>query len=173
MVDETMHGHELRPSLVREMLDFPLVLATLHLGVVLLVILWAAIGRFGRPRREPELFDSGAETFVHNTAELLRFGGRDAATIERYLWMVVRDVARQLGAPRDLLDQERSDELVDWLVERGSARGVDSDLRELVETCRGARERKRRGRRMLSVARNIHAWRTEILDGTRRARATQ
>ena len=59
VVDETLHGHEIQPSITRELLRFPLVLATLQALVTLGLLAWAAALRFGRPLAPAALLRPG------------------------------------------------------------------------------------------------------------------
>ncbi len=69
--DETLHGHEVVPSLWRELLSFPLVLVSLHVLLLLAVVVWAAMNRFGAPRSVPPALEPGTHFLVENTARLL------------------------------------------------------------------------------------------------------
>ena len=59
--DETMHGFEETPSLWKALFRFPLALVTLHVTLLVVVVVWAGLGRFGpaksaqpiRPRAKP------------------------------------------------------------------------------------------------------------------------
>src|SRR6185436_16030104 len=84
VVDETLHGHVAAPSLWRELFDFPLSLATLSVLLALAFLLWAAMGRFGKPRPDTRPLGAGKRYLIDNTAELTRHGGHAAHALERY-----------------------------------------------------------------------------------------
>jgi len=64
VVDETLHGHEQEPSLARELLRWPLVLATLQAAFALGLAAWAAAVRFGRPAAAPRPLAPGRAGLV-------------------------------------------------------------------------------------------------------------
>jgi hypothetical protein len=166
VIDETLHGHEVRPTVWRELVEFPLVLATAH-GVLLLVVLaWAAVRRFGAPERPPPAIEPGKGFLIENTAELLRYGGHSGHTLRRYWFNTLQEVGQRLNAPSHL----GSVELRRWLDELATERGVEPPVEELglaVDELGVASER-RQGRAVLRLARRIHDWRKDMLDGPRR-----
>ena len=82
--------------------------------------------------------------------------------IRRYVLETVRDVARQLHAPRGL----STPALVAWLQRVGSARGTDIDCREVIGQAEGLMDGRRRNpASLVRLARDIHRWRGEIVDG--------
>src|SRR5436189_2634622 len=72
--DETSHGFESTPSLWKALFKFPLVLVTIHAGIAALLLLWAAIGRYGPPRAALSTVPTGKDFLIRNTAELLHVG---------------------------------------------------------------------------------------------------
>jgi hypothetical protein len=162
--DETLHGFEARPNVFVELFRFPLLLVVVQAALVLALILWAGAGRFGAPRREePGLETAGKAVLIENTANLLLFGGHSRAMLERYLATTLREAGRALQAPEGL----RDDELRAWLAKVARRRGVTEDLERLREEVRAPERGTRRDRaRVLSLARRVHRFRKEILDGS-------
>ena len=113
--DETMHGFAEEPSLWRGMFRFPLALVTLHVVLLMIVVLWAGIGRFGPTRVALPPLAAGKEYLVRNTAALLRLAGHHGHALERYLAAAVEAVRHELHAPRD----QTPADLAAW-VHRGS-----------------------------------------------------
>jgi hypothetical protein len=68
--DETIHGFARKPGLFAEAFRFPLVLATLQSLILAGVVLWAGMGRFGKPLPPRQALE-GPETLIDNTARLL------------------------------------------------------------------------------------------------------
>jgi len=164
--DETLHGFGGEPGFWREMLTFPLVLVLAHALLTTLVLVWAGMSRFGAPRKPPPGILAGKESLIDNTAELVRFGGHSGHSLGRYFVAALRDVSGSLHAPEGL---ERA-ALINWLRALGKARGRVRDLGALekaVETvAREGRRRKGQEHRVVKAARDIHAWREEILHGS-------
>lgn len=165
--DETLHGFQKEPSMWRALFEFPLGLATVHVLLAALVLLWASMGRFGKPLAPPPVIEPGKAFLIRNTATLLRFGSHAGHTLARYREAAVRDVARALHAPRDVHGPEA---LARWLarVERG--KGVTRTLSELDrELEANARAATPGGHtRAVRTARRIYQWREEMIGGSRR-----
>lgn len=162
IVDETIHGFRLDPSLWRTFFEFPYVIATIQAVAALIVLLWAATGRFGAPASVKRPFEAGKAALINNTARLLERGGHAKDIFRRYLEVTLKDVAHRVHAPRHL-DGEA---LIDWLDRVGKAHGVTT-------TYRSVRQRAERltaasgadGTRTARAARNLHRWKQEMLHG--------
>jgi hypothetical protein len=98
-------------------------------------------------------------------AKLIEFTGHQPVMVARYVQETVRDVARQLHAPRELAGQG----LIAWLQRVGGARGVEIDCGALVQRADelGA-GRRRDPSSLVRLARDTHKWKGEILDGRSR-----
>lgn len=167
LIDEITHGLEMPPSLGRLLLSFPLALITIQVGLLLFLVLWASIGRFGAPRRA---FAKGEAAFaeqfyIENTAELLLAGGHAAHMLERYVWMILEDAARKLNAPTDL---DRP-ELMLWLHHLSEAKQLQLiHLPTLISRLErwSTGKAKAKPQQLLSAAKDISRWRGAILDGS-------
>jgi hypothetical protein len=161
--DEVVHGFEQAPSLSRALLQFPLVLATLTAALCAILLLWAAVGRFGPPRAVPPAVPSGKDFLIRHTAALLHGGGHDVHALRRYLATTIQSVRHSLHAPRDL-DQNA---LRTWLERVRQSRGGTIPLPELereVADLAGAHGRGT-GKRVVEVSARIHRWRLEMTHG--------
>ena len=161
VIDETVHGFHFEPSLWAELLRFPLVLATSQGLVVIALLLWATVRRFGAPRREPPPHAPGKDYLISNTAELLWYGRHSGLSLERYLEQTVRAVAAGLKAPPALSARARAA----WLDRIAAQRGAVVRLKRLeqnVSTAMG--DGDARHRKVLQIAQRIHRWRQEMLD---------
>jgi len=161
--DETLHGLARDPSILRELFRFPLVLALLHAGAAVLVLLWSATGRYGSPVPAPAPLRAGKRELIDNVASLLRFGGHTRDTFNRYFDTTTRDVARRLHAPRDLEDDTRTK----WLDRIGQSRGLKTSLsavRDAIEQPAGPMPEEQKA---LRAARHLHRWKQEMLHGPR------
>jgi len=161
--DETIHGLVVRtasPFLL--LFRFPFVVASVQGLIAIALLLWATLGRFGAPQTAPPTLSAGRESLLQNMAKLVEFTGHQDVMVRRYVQETVRDVAVQLHAPRELVGEG----LLAWLERVGLARGVTIDcadlLRQAGET--GA-TRRRNPSSLVRLARDIHQWKGEIVDG--------
>lgn len=164
--DETLHGFVSEPASPFLLLfRYPFVVATIQGAIAIALLLWATLGRFGAPQSAPPPLSAGRQGLLENIAKLVEFTGHQEVMIRRYVLETVRDAARQLHAPRGL----SAAATVAWLQRVGAARGIDIDCGALV----GQAERLSDGRRgspaaLVRLARDIHRWRGEIIDGRAR-----
>ncbi|HXW25218.1 MAG TPA: DUF4350 domain-containing protein [Xanthobacteraceae bacterium] len=164
--DETVHGYLAQPANPLALLvQFPFVVATIQVAAALGLLLWATIARFGAPQSAPPPLSAGRQGLLQNVAELIAFAGHQQVMVRRYVQETVRETARQLHAPRGL----SAPALSAWLTRVGEARGVSVDCAALV----GEVETLGDGRRadlspLVRIARDIHRWRREIIDGRSR-----
>jgi hypothetical protein len=160
VVDETLHGHEIEPSLVKELLRFPLVLATLQAAAALALLGWAAAVRFGRPVPAPPLLRAGKDFLIENVAELLRAGGHAGEAARAYLRAAREEVLARVPPPGG------AEPPLAWLLRLEAARGRTGTLQSLERQVR-AIEDGRRGSEVEAVraARRIQRWREELTHG--------
>lgn len=161
--DETVHGYVVRPdNPLRLMFQFPFVVVTLQGLLAIALLLSATLGRFGAPETAPPALSSGKQGLVESAAKLLGFAGYQPPMVRRYVQASLRDVARQLHAPRGLSESA----LLDWLQRVGQARGADVDCAALYRETESITESRRGSMAaLIPIARGIHRWKREILDG--------
>ena len=164
--DETVHGYITKPiSPFLLMFQFPFVVATAQGLIAFGLLLWATLARFGAPQSAPPALSAGRASLLQNMAKLIEFASHQQVMVARYVQETVRDVARQLHAPRGLA----GDALVTWLQRVGAARGVTLDCGALISRAATLGETRRRDPSTLTrLARDIHRWKGEILDGRSR-----
>jgi len=162
VVDETLHGHEIQPSLARELLRWPLVLATLQAAVALALLAWAALVRFGRARPAAAALAPGKEFLVRNTADLLRHGGHVAPAVAAYWRAAKEQIAHALRPPG-----ERSADLDRFVVALAAARERGERLAALEGRVAALALRRGAEEEALRAALDIHAFREEMVDGAR------
>jgi hypothetical protein len=172
VVDETLHGFDQQPSITRELLRFPLVLATASALLAASLLAWAALVRFGRPRPPEPLLAPGKLFLVESTAGLLRHGGHAGLAAAAYLRAAKDEVVHRLRPPGE------AGEAGAWLARFAEARGREGPLRELDERVRRLGTRSKGGEEeTVRAAQAIHRWREEMTDGAhgdpRRDRAAQ
>ncbi|MFL6235957.1 MAG: hypothetical protein ACJ76N_22690, partial [Thermoanaerobaculia bacterium] len=88
--DETIHGFNRVPGLLAESLRFPLVLGVLQSLVLLGVVLWAGMGRFGKPLPGAPALGAGKTVLIDNTAKLLVNGGHAGDSLLSYFRQTTR-----------------------------------------------------------------------------------
>ena len=164
--DETIHGFNRTPGLLAEALRFPLLLAVLQALLLAGAVLWAGMGRFGRPLPATAGLAAGKELLIDNTAKLLANGGHAADSLARYFRQTTRAVAAHYFLPHDLPDGE----VLAQLQRITDSRGVGLDLAALERRLRSLSEGsqgKTGGERAARLARRLHDWRLEMTHGNR------
>jgi hypothetical protein len=156
MIDETMHGYGRPPSLVGALLGFPLVLATLQVLVCALLMVWAAMVRFGPRREAPPPIAPGKDFLIRNTAALLHYGGHHAHALTRYLQLTIAVVRHALHAPA-----LAPTAMTAWLERVRRVRGGTISLVELEQ----AVETAATPARTVEVADQVFRWRMEMTHG--------
>ena len=164
--DETIHGFLSPPASPLSLLfRFPFVMATVQAAIAIALLLWATLGRFGTPQPAPAPISAGRKALLENIAKLVEFTGHQDVMVKRYVVETVRDVARQLHAPRGLAAAA----VVEWLRRVGAARGVDTDCGALMAQAATLGEgRPRNPSALVRLARQAHRWKEEVLNGRSR-----
>jgi hypothetical protein len=164
--DETVHGYATKPASPFLLLfRFPFVIATVQGLIAVALLLWATMARFGAAEQAPPPLQAGRSGLLQNMARLIEFTGHQGPMITRYIQETLRDVARQLHAPRGLA----GDALVAWLERVGASRGVSVDCAAVVQRADALGSTRRRDLSpLIRLARDIHRWKGEILDGRSR-----
>lgn len=163
--DETIHGFRRTPGLLREALSFPLSLGVLQSLILLGFVLWAGMGRFGKPLPAPPALAAGKEVLIDNTAKLLAGGGYAADSLARYFRQTTRAVAAHYFLPSDLPEGER----LARLQRATDARGGRLSLARLEQSIRRLPEGRRGGEPAAKIARRLHQWRVEMTHGNRQS----
>jgi hypothetical protein len=164
--DETIHGFLAQPTNPLALLvQFPFVVATFMVAAALALLLWATMARFGAAQSAPPPLSAGRQGLLQNVAQLITFAGHQQVMVRRYVQETVRETARQLHAPRGLTGQG----LAAWLARVGQARGVSVDCGAVIAEVEGLADRRRGDLGpLVRIAREIHRWRREIVDGRSR-----
>lgn len=163
---ETIHGFTTQTSNpFALMLRFPFVIASAQGAIAIALLLWASLARFGAPQPAPAALSAGRQGLLQNVANLIEFTGHQQVMIRRYVQETIRDAARQLHAPVGLAGAQ----LVAWLQRVGTARGVDVDCGAVAQQASELADTQRRDlAKFVRLARDIHRWKREIIDGPSR-----
>lgn len=177
VMDETTHGHLQRPGAWREFFEFPLVLVLIQALLIIAFAVWCGMVRFGDPRERPPSVAAGKQGLVDNTASLLAFARREPDVLRRYLHLHLQIASRRahLGATAargkvsgdGLMDEVDQGECPVALSELSARRGTTEAPEDLVDEVFSERQRRHvTPRRLLQLARRIHHWKQEIVDGS-------
>jgi hypothetical protein len=158
IVDETVHGYVRAKSIWSELLDFPLNLVTLHFTLLMALVLWATVGRFGKPQTPPPRIPPGKEALIQNTADLLSLAGHPGHSLRRYFRLQVDEAARACGLP-PVGDTEERIKKLDSL---SRSRGATEDASQLRASVRHLADGAPDRGRVLAVAQMIHRWKNEV-----------
>lgn len=164
--DETIHGFEQRPNLMKTALQLPFSIVTLSALVAVLLAIWAGVVRFGRPQVDGRALQPGKITLIRTAADLLHQAGRRGGAVElvltRYLRAQIADTLAQVNAPRGLGERRQ----IAWLDNLASARKPHVRLQPLADAIEAAaRAGKTDPARALRLAADLHAWKQEYLHG--------
>ena len=164
--DETVHGYLVQPASPFMLLfRFPFVIATVLGLIAIALLLWATLARFGPAQSAPPPLRAGREGLLQNIAKLIEHAGQQQVVVRRYMQETIRDVARQLHAPRGLSGAA----LTSWLQRVGTSRGAEIDCSTLVEQASELAEMRRPDPlSLIRLARDIHGWKGQILHGRSR-----
>src|SRR5688572_18677232 len=163
--DETIHGLELRPNLLRTAFQLPFSIVTLSAAVAIALAIWAGLMRFGRPDASQRALQPGKVTLIRTTADLLRQGSRKGTVelvLTRYLKAQIADLVARLNGPRGL-DETRQ---IAWLDDLAVARRLGARLQPLAAAIEAtAKSHSTDPGRALRLAADLHAWKQEFLYG--------
>jgi hypothetical protein len=156
--DETIHGFNRIPGLLAEALRFPMVLGVLQSLVLLGMVLWAGMGRFGKPLPAATGLGAGKEILIDNTAKLLANGGHAADSLLLYFRQTTRAVAAHYFLPPDLPESERLvrlQRLTDGHRRELNLAALERGIQRLPAGRRGDEQAAR-------IAGRLHEWRGEM-----------
>lgn len=160
--DETVHGFLSPPaSPLMLLFRFPFWVVTVQGLVAVGLLLWATLARFGAPQAPPPQLEAGKQGLIANAARLLEFAGHRQIMLRRYVHATIRDVARQIHAPRGLSEGA----LIAWLQRVGRARAIGIDCGDVLRRMDAAAGDRGAETTLVPVARDIYQWKRGILDG--------
>ncbi|MFW2342255.1 DUF4350 domain-containing protein [Brevundimonas sp.] len=152
--DLTLHGLERSHSLLRLLMEPPLLGFTLALVALAAFAGSQALVRFGPVRDKDRTLSFGKRALADNTAGLVRLARREHHMALPYARLVRARVARAIGAPRHLPEPE-----LDAFLDRVSrSAGATTTYTALAERARAARN----PRDLMQVATDLHRWNQEL-----------
>lgn len=154
--DVTLHGFKRTRSLMRLVLEPPLVGATLVAAALALLAGAQAFARFGPPLRSRRAVALGKAALADSTAGLVRLARREHRMAKLYARLIQASAARAIGAPRGLDGQE----LVDFLDRVSRIVGATHTYSALADRALTATPSD-----LMAVARDLHTWKQELIRG--------
>jgi hypothetical protein len=162
VLDETLHGHEVSPSVFRSLFRVPLVFVLMQLLVVGGMLLWLANGRFGSPGAVPSSRKQGLDFLLDNTAELLEYGGHGPFVLGRYHRAATAAVCRRLHLDLPVSSPAARKRLMNITAVRSPSFKFAKIESQVPAT---AADKDARSQRVLALARAIHRWQQEMTHG--------
>jgi len=159
VIDETLHGFRSDESLLRKAFSFPLLLVIIHAVLILAFFIWTEAPRFGRPASPPPVLPPGKTLLIDNTSKLLLSTGDHRSALRSYLKTTVAAVAKRFS----IAEGTPHKETLRMLKNLTAARGLDFDVEEITES---VADRKLSAAEALKLARKLHAWRKELVQGS-------
>jgi hypothetical protein len=156
--DETIHGFRRPSGLIAEAFRFPLVLAVLQGFTLSGLVLWAGMGRFGKPLPARRGLRPGKEILIENTAKLLEGGGHAAEALERYFRQTLRAVAARYFLAPDLPEGET----IARLQPLSKGKGLPLDLAAVAGRIRSLPRDRRSAEAAVGIAGSLYRWRQEM-----------
>lgn len=156
VVDERLHGHVDVASISRRAFDYPTVLVTFQLLLLVGLLAWRSAVAFAPRSQTDNVRTRDQQTLVATTAQLLSWASPHDRALKRYREMLISDAARRLHAPADLAE----DELIVWLDEVAERQGRTLRLGPLAARTPGPRQQDEIRR----IAQQLHRWHREITD---------
>jgi hypothetical protein len=162
IIDETAHGFEERPNLLRALIRPPFIAVTITALVALAVLIWAGAIRFGAPRPEIEALAAGKLTLIRNAGKLLRIGTPPPELLLSYQRLVMADVIAELHGPAGLDENAQAA----WIDRATRHRKTSRRLEPITERIAAAIAARRvNAQSALQFATELHRWKQEILNG--------
>lgn len=159
IIDETIHGFEQAPDLLRTAFELPFLPATVAFTLAVLVAILAGVSRFGPVLPAAAILAPGRAAFLRNVADLIEFGQGGGAVLRRYPRLVLADVAARLRAPATLDE----DGLVAWADRRAARLGMTLRMADLRAESDALSGRHGQQQSAATIGQRIHQWRQEIL----------
>lgn len=152
--DLTLHGMQRTRSLLRLMLEPPLLGMTLVLAALAVFAGYQALVRFGPTRESGRVIALGKRGLADNTAGLVRLARREHHMAAPYALLTRAAVARAIGAPRRLSEDEL-DAFLDRVSRTTGAHATYSALADQARTAKTSGD-------LMRVAAALYRWNQEL-----------
>lgn len=155
--DLSLHGFTRPRSVLRLLLEPPLLGFTLCLLFAAALVGWQAMVRFRPHRHARRAVSLGKKALADNTAALVRLARREHGMARPYAELVRAQAARAVAAPTSL-SQEATTALLDRLAQRQGSVTTYADLSAQADQARNPGD-------LMSVARSLTRWKLEMTRG--------
>jgi uncharacterized protein DUF4350 len=152
--DVTLNGFERGRSLLKTMLEPPLVGATLCAVAAAILAGLHALVRFGPAARRSRAIALGKTALVDNSAALVRMAKKEPQLLAAYAELTQALAAKAAGGHAGLAVESRTT----WLAKLARVRRTGLKLEDLMDEAGRAKGRPD----TLSAARRLHEWRLEV-----------
>jgi hypothetical protein len=149
--DVTLNGFGHSQSPLKLAFTPPFLAMTLVLAIVLLLVGWHALGRFGPIRPRARAIALGKAVLVENSAKLIRRAGRETALGERYVEVIRERCVATFGVPARLKGAA-----LDAYLDKMGARGGHR-FSELARAAEATQDRAS----LVAAAQALHQWQKE------------
>ncbi|WP_122467344.1 hypothetical protein [Brevundimonas lutea] len=155
--DLTAAGFSRPRSLLRLMLEPPLLGFSLCLFAAFLLVGWGALVRFGPHRRGERVVPLGKRALADNTAALISLAGKEHRLAGPYARLTRAAALKAVAAPADG-DETRQTALLDRLAEAGGSPERWTALNDRALTTRTPKD-------LMALARALTDWKTSMTKG--------
>lgn len=155
--DLSLHGFTRPRSVLRLLLEPPLLGFTLCLLFAAALVGWQAMIRFQPHRHSRRAVALGKKALADNTAALVRLARREHRMAAPYAELIRAQAARAVAAPSSL-SRDATTALLDRLAKRQGAETTFADLSAQADRARNAGD-------LMNVARSLIRWKLEMTRG--------
>lgn len=155
--DLTLHGFGRPRSILRLLMEPPLLGFTLCLLFAAGLVFWQAANRFAPHRKGDRAVALGKKALADNTAALVRLARRERSMARPYADLVRQQAAKAVAAPPNL-SRDGLTQLLDRLARR---QGVQTDF----ETLSTEADQARNAGDLMIVVRKLLNWKSEMTRG--------
>ncbi len=155
--DITLHTGRADRSLLRAMLEPPVLGATLCAVAAAVLLGLLALSRFGPAAPEARALALGPKALVDNSAGLVAMARREHELAGAYAELTAAEAARAAGVDRSLSGEALMERLDDLARRRGAHASLADLSGEAARTAKAGRRAD-----LLSVARRLYQWKREV-----------
>jgi hypothetical protein len=155
-LDATLHGFTRSANLLQMAFDIPFIGATLTAFATALLLGWAAMMRFGPPLHEGRVIALGKQALADNSAGLVAMARSEVHMAPRYLTLMRRQIAKDIGAPKTLTETQLT-ALFDQLGPESASGKTFSQIQSGLIAAAASRED------LIQKTRELYRWRHQII----------